>query len=137
MKVKDIVAAYKALGEARTSTLNIEDVLVIVKARRAMRPIVDDYEAFVKDVLEKAKPADFDKLVEIERRLDTATQEEKEYHLKGVVAYRAACSNACDEEFAKEVNIDLGKLSQEVQVKLLKENGWSVAKLDELAIMIE
>lgn len=136
MKVKDIVTAYKALGEAKTASLEMADILTIVKARRAMRPIVEDYEAFVKDVVEKMKPTDFDKLVEIEKRLDTATKEEKEYHLRGVVVYRAACDEACNEEFSKEVEIELGKLSEDAQAKLLKENEWNVAKLDELAVIM-
>lgn len=136
MKVKDIVTAYKALGEAKTATLEMADILAIVKARRAMRPIVEDYEAFVKDVVEKMKPADFDKLVEIEQRLNEATDEEKQHHLKGVIAYRMACDKACNEEFSKDVDIELGKLSEDAQAKLLKENEWNVGKLDELAVML-
>lgn len=135
-KVKQIVGAYNALGEAKTSTLESSDVLSIIKARRAMRPIVEDYEAFVKDATEKLKPADFDALVDIERKGDKATDEEKAYHHEHVTKYHKAIVDAINEEFSKEVELELPKLSDEVQAKLLKENEWNVAKLDELAVIM-
>lgn len=135
-KVKQIVGAYNALGEAKTSTLESSDVLSIIKARRAMRPIVEDYEAFVKDAIEKLKPADFDALVEIERKGDKATNDEKAYHNENVAKYHKAIEDAINEEFSKEVELGLPKLSDEVQVKLLKENSWSAARLDNLSILV-
>lgn len=135
-KVKQIVDAYNALGEAKTSTLESSDVLSIIKARRAMRPIVEDYEAFVKDATEKLKPADFDALVEIERKGDKATNDEKAYHNENVTKYHKAIVDAINEEFSKEVELELPKLSDEVQVKLLKENSWSAARLDNLSILV-
>ena len=56
VKVKDVVSAYKVLGDAKVVKLEELEIIKVVKARKAMRPIADDYDAFLKDCQEKFKP---------------------------------------------------------------------------------
>lgn len=134
-EVIKIVNAYKVLGVAKTTTLETADVLSIIKARRAMRTIVEDYEAFAKDAGEKLKPENYDELVAIEQKGDEATPEEKALHQRDVIAYRNAVTEAISAEFSKEVEVELPTLSDDALAKLVKENGWSVGALDELSIL--
>lgn len=134
-EVIKIVNAYKVLGVAKTTTLETADVLSIIKARRAMRTIVEDYEAFAKDAGEKLKPENYDELVAIEQKGDEATPEEKALHQRDVIAYRNAVAEAISAEFSKEVEVELPTLSDDALAKLVKENGWSVGALDELSIL--
>lgn len=128
--------AYNALGAAKTTTLEHADVLAIIKARRVLRPIVEERDAFVKDAMEKFKPADYDELVAIEHKGKDATDEEKKKHYEGVTAYYQAVNEAAEAEFAKDVDLELPVISEDALAKLVKENGWSMAQADELSILL-
>jgi DNA-binding ferritin-like protein len=60
--VKKVVICYKTLGEAKVTKLEESEVIKIVKARKMMRQIADDYEAFLKDIQEKFKPENWDEI---------------------------------------------------------------------------
>ena len=62
--IKKVVACYKALGEADVNTLDENEAIKVIDARKVMRPIADAYDAYLKDVQEKFKPEDWDKIQE-------------------------------------------------------------------------
>ena len=62
--IQKIVSAYKVLGEAKVTKLEEGEVIKVVKARKAMRPIADDFDAFLKDCQEKFKPENWDEVQE-------------------------------------------------------------------------
>ena len=43
-KIKQIIEAYKILGEAKVTKLEESEVIKVVKARKAMRPIAEEFE---------------------------------------------------------------------------------------------
>lgn len=59
-KIKQVIEAYKILGEAKVTKLEESEVIKVVKARKAMRPIADEFEAFLKDCQDKFKPEEWD-----------------------------------------------------------------------------
>lgn len=136
MKIKDIVNTYKILGEAKVSSLEESEILKIVKARKTMRPIVEDFEAFLKDVQEKFKPENLEELQIKAQKWSELSDEEKIEINKTFRQYEQAINTALLEEQEKEFELNIDKLSEESVSKLLKDNEWSINKLDEISIMV-
>lgn len=140
--IKNIVSAYKALGDAKVSKLEESEVIKIVKARKAMRQIAEDYEAFLKDVQEKFKPENWDEIQskiqqwQKEGENTTLTEKERIDINKALIEYQVKIENAVKEELSKEVELDIDKLKEDSSTKLLLENGWELKKLDEIEMML-
>lgn len=126
MKIYELQAAYMALQGVKISTLRMDDVKVILNFRKEARPHIEAFEAFAKDVDEAMKPADFDELVEIERKGDKATPEEIAHHRRAVTEYRNKILEAIAEERSKDVEVAHGTLSAEAYDQLLKAKEWTV-----------
>lgn len=136
MKLKSLIAAYKALGEAKVTKLDANEVLKIVKARKAMRPYADDYDAFLKDCQEKFQPKNFEEIQERAQKWDSLTDEEKKSVNKVLVEYNNSINSAILEEIEKDIEVNVEKLSEDSLTKMLQENGWELKKLDELEVLI-
>lgn len=136
MKVKEIVTAYKTLGEAKVNNLEESEILKIIKARKAMRTIAEEFEAFLKDAQDKFKPENFEELQTKAQTWSDLSDKEKIEISKTFKAYDIKLNGVLNEELEKEVDITLGKLTEDSISKLLKNNEWSVGKLDDLSIML-
>lgn len=114
MKLGEMVNVYGVLGEAKMNTLKVEEVLKAVKFRKAARPHVEGWNAFYKDIMEKAHGwADM-------------TDEQK-----------AELNKAMETELSKDIEITFDKLSEESVAGLIQENGFKVREIDLLGIMAE
>lgn len=136
MKLKSIISAYKALGEAKVTKLEASEVLKIVKARKAMRPYAEEYDAFLKDCQEKFQPKNFEEIQEKVQKWDSLTDEEKKNVNKALVEYNNSINSAILEEIEKDIDVNVEKLSEDSLTKMLQENGWELKKLDELEVLI-
>lgn len=136
MKLKSIIAAYKALGEAKVTKLEASEVLKIVKVRKAMRPYAEDYDAFLKDCQEKFQPKNFEEIQEKVQKWDSISDEEKKEVNKALVEYNNSINSAILEEIEKDIEVNVEKLSEDSLTKMLQENGWELKKLDELEIIV-
>lgn len=141
MKLKQIVAAYKVLGEAKVQKLDEKEVIKIIKARKAMRPHTDEYEAFLKDVQEKFKPENWDDVQlmfqkwQQEGENTTLSEVERVEVNKVLIDYQKKIETAVKDELEKEVELFIDKLSEESATKLIVENGWELKKLDEIEVV--
>lgn len=135
MKIYELQAAYMALQGVKISTLEMDDVKVILNFRKDARPHIEAFEAFSKDVDEAMKPADFDELVEIERKGDKATPEEIAHHHREVIEYRNKILEAIAEERSKDVEVAHGTLSAEAYDKLLKAKEWTVEEWESVGFL--
>ena len=140
--VKQIVAAYNALGNTKSTKLEDSEKGKILKARKAMRPIAEDYEAFLKDCQETLKPENWD---EIQTKLQkwqqegektTLTEEERVEINKAVIDYQNKINKVVKEELEKEVEINFEKLEEGANVKLMSANDWTPNQLDEIEILL-
>lgn len=113
MKQIEVLNAYRILGEAKMTTLEVGEVVKVVKARKAMRPTAEAVEAFMKDMQEKAAA------------WESMTDEQK-----------AELNKATNEELTKVVDVDFEKLSEESVAKLIQENGFKAREIDLLDIMV-
>lgn len=141
MKVKTIVEAYKLLGNTKSSNLNDADKGKILKARKAMRPIADEFDAFLKDAQEMFKPEGWE---ETQKKLSQWQQEGEKTTLsederiainKALIGYQSTIDKAIKEELNKEVEIEIEKLSEGSDVKLMSENNWTPNQLDLIDMM--
>lgn len=140
--VKQIVSAYNTLGEAAVTKLEEGEAIKVVKARKAMRPIVEDYEAFLKDCQEKFKPENWDSIQtklqqwQKEGEKTTLTEEERIEINKVVIEYQTKIDKAVADELKKEHEINAEKFADGTDVKLLLENGWKSKQLDAIDILL-
>ena len=140
--IKQVVEAYKVLGKAKVTKLEESEVIKVLKARKAMRNIADDYEAFLKDCQEKFKPEGWD---EIQNDLQkwqqegekTTLSEERRIELnKAIIGYQLKIDKAVKDELEKEVEVNIEVLKEDSKAKLLVENGWELKELDEIEILL-
>ena len=133
--VKQIVDAYNALGNAKTTKLDDAEKGKILKARKAMRPIAEEFDAFLKDCQEKFKPENWDELQGRVQKWDTLTKEEKNETNKAFDKYQKSIDGVVKEELEKEVELTFDKLSEGADVKIMSASDWTPNQLDALEIM--
>ena len=134
--IKKIVDAYKALGEAKVTKLEEAEVIKVIKARKAMRPIAEEYDEFFKDCQEKFKPEDWDNIqndLQQCQKLTEARRIELDIVLR---TYQKKINETVKDELEREVELNIATLKEESATKILVENDWSVGKLDEIDIML-
>jgi hypothetical protein len=141
MKVKNIVEAYKLLGNAKTTNLDDADKGKILKARKAMRPIADEFEAFLKDAQEMFKPEGWEetqkKLAQWQQEGENTTLSEEERIAinKALITYQSSIDKAVKAELDKEIEIEIEKLSEGADIKLMSANDWTPNQLDLIDMM--
>lgn len=142
MKVKLIVEAYKLLGNAKTTNLDDADKGKILKARKAMRPIADEFEAFLKDAQEMFKPEGWEetqnKLAQWQQEGEktTLSEEERIAINKALIGYQSAIDKEVKAELDKEVEIEIEKLSEGADIKLMSANDWTPNQLDLIEMLL-
>lgn len=141
-KVKQIVEAYKLLGNTKTTSLEDADKGKILKARKSMRPIADEFEAFLKDAQEMFKPEGWEetqkKLAQWQQEGENTTLSEEERIAinKTLIGYQSAIDKAVKAELDKEVEIEIEKLSDGADVKLMSANDWTPNQLDMIDMLL-
>lgn len=142
MKIKEIVAIYKTLGEAKVTKLEESEVIKVVKVRKAVRQYAEEYEAFLKDVQEKFKPDNWDTVQENLQKWQqegdntTLTDEQKIEVNKTIIEYQRKIDAAIKEELNRTIDITFDKLKEDSLTKLMIENSWEVKKLDDLDALV-
>ena len=140
--VKQVVDCYNAFEKAKVNKLEESEKIKILKARKVMRPIHADFEAFLKDVQEMMKPENWDELQakaqkwQQEGEKTTLTKEEQNEINKSMEAYLKKVDSAVKDELAKEVEINIEKLKENSDIKLLEENDWEIGKLNLIEILL-
>lgn len=142
MKVKKIVAAYKVLGEAKVTKLEESEVIKIIKARKVMRPIADEFEAILKDAQEKLKPECWEdvqeKLAQWQKEGDntTLTDADKKGINKALIDYQNSINKVLNDELERDVELEIETLKEESATKLIVENGWELKKLEDIEVVL-
>ena len=142
VSVKKIVSAYNTLGESTVHTLEDSEIIKVVKARKVLRPIHDEYDSYMKDCQEKFKPENWDKIQEDLQKWQqegdktTLSEEDKFAINKALNEYNQKLEKAAEEELKKEVEINIEKFAEGTDVKLLKENKWKTKQLNDIDILL-
>lgn len=136
MKLKEIVSTYKLLGEAKVMNLNETEVLAIVVARKKMRKFAIEYDEYLKDVQDKFRPDNFEELISKAQNWDSLNKEDQQYLSTQLKSFEQKVNNLVKDELNKEIDLELEPLTEECLAKLIKMNGWSVNKIDELSAIL-
>lgn len=140
--IKQIVDCYRALNKTKANKLEESEKIKILKARKAMRPIYESFEAFLKDTQEMFKSEDWE---EIQKKVQqwqqegentTLTASEKNLLNEALIKYEKSVSSAIKEEQAKEVELDIEKLKENSDIKLMSENDWDFGRLSLIEIIL-
>lgn len=107
-----MVSVYGILGEA--SALNVQDTLKVLKTRKVLRPHVEEWKAFYRDVQEKAQ------------QWESMGEEEK-----------AQLNRMVESELGREIEVELEKLSEEGVASIISATGCKVREAELLAAMAE
>lgn len=131
--VDKIVKAYAKLGDVKVTTLEDKEVMKVIKMRKAMRPVSEEFNAFLEDVKTKFKPEGFEETVrKAQEGWDKMTDSEKRAANELVTGYNRKVEVAVKEESEKEVEIEFEALSEDSLTKLMKENSLTVAEMEML-----
>ena len=140
--IKQVVDCYRALDKTKANKLEESEKIKILNARKAMRPIYESFEAFLKDTQEMFKSEDWE---EIQKKVQqwqqegentTLTASEKNLLNEALIKYEKSVSSAIKEEQAKEVELDIEKLKENSDIKLMSENDWDFGRLSLIEIIL-
>lgn len=142
--IKQVVECYKALGEAKVTNLEDADKIKILKARKAMRPTANEYEAFEKDCQEAMKYEGFNADIEpytiahnkIRQGKGNEITEDEAKAYGRVMEYDIKIRKALHDEQNKDVEIEIEKLSEGSDIKLMSANDWTPNQLDLIEIVL-
>lgn len=125
--------AYVALGNINLNDVCTKDIAKIMRARKAMRSLYDDYVAFDEDV-RKAQP-NYDVLVELESKVRTDKEDIRYNELKN--SFLQGLFEAIKPELDKEFDLDIEPISEEALAKIISNNGLKLDDLDVIQCIIE
>lgn len=117
LKTSEIINAYNVLNKLNFHALETTEIMLLLHAKKAFRPIVKDFEAFVEDARKSVIPAEF---AEISRKMqaNAPLTADEEAMIRDV---DKRLSEMVLNENQKAVTLDLELMSEDTLVKLFKD----------------
>lgn len=117
LKTSEIINAYNVLNKLNFHALETTEIMLLLHAKKAFRPIVKDFEAFVEDARKSVIPAEF---AEISRKMQAkeSLTADEEAMIRDV---DKRLSEMVLNENQKAVTLDLELMSEDTLVKLFKD----------------
>lgn len=117
LKTSEIINAYNVLNKLNFHALETTEIMLLLHAKKAFRPIVKDFEVFVEDARKSVIPAEF---AEISRKMQAkeSLTADEEAMIRDV---DKRLSEMVLNEDLKEVSLDLELMSEDTLVKLFKD----------------
>lgn len=117
LKTSEIINAYNVLNKLNFHALETTEIMLLLHAKKAFRPIVKDFEAFVEDARKSVIPAEF---AEISRKMQAKEPltTDEEAMIRDV---DKRLSEMVLNENQKAVTLDLELMSEDTLVKLFKD----------------
>lgn len=141
MKTSKIVSVYKTMNDSKLTKMEDADKFKVIKALRAIKPISEGYEEFVKLTYEKLKD---DKMEEMQKKAQhwqemQSQGKEVEYSFeerKELNEYFQNFNNTIEklmkEEGDKENELTYDKLSEDAFGKYIASNDFNVSTIMDL-----
>lgn len=136
LKAKDVLKAYNVLGSAKYGKLDDADKIKLWKIARVLRPEAEKLETEIQSAEEAFKPEGYDDLLLRAQSYERALKNPKEVaemgpgeygeFLKSMRAYRKTVNEAMKETSEKEVEVKIETISEDVFVKLMNANDWTL-----------
>lgn len=142
-KTSEIVSVYKTLSESKLTKLETSDKAKVLKAMRAMKPVADEWESFIKTVDEKIQKENHQEIIEKvaqwqkEGENTTLSEGERIEINKYLIEYQREKDTCINDELEKKVNLEFAKISESAFEKLVDSNDWEVKKMMEVESFIK
>ena len=143
MKKKDILSGFTLINEAKLTKLEDEAKFKVIKACKAMKPMVDELQSFEKDVRDKLKGEkheEYLKMVEKwqeEGEKTSLTIEERKELNKYFNEYNEKVTVCLKDEIESEIALDYERLSADEIKKFVSSNDWNVAQTVAVMTILE
>ena len=133
LKTSEIINAYNVLNKLNFHALETTEIMLLLHAKKAFRPIVKDFEAFVEDARKSVIPAEF---AEISRKMQAKEPltTDEEAMIRDV---DKRLSEMVLNENLKEVSLDLELMSEDTLVKLFKDCELKAVDEDSIYFLFE
>lgn len=139
MKKIKIVNVYDKLSDSKLTKMDANGKFKIVKITLKLEEIYKEYQELLKETVRRLKPSWFegDKVTEWEKNninSDKLSGEEK----AEIIKYVNEVNSLIEEEFNKEVKLDIDKLSEEEWKEFIDSNDYTARQLiDFIEILYE
>lgn len=132
--VGNLYKAYKALDSAKVSTLETPERQLVVKLWFALSEAGKKHSDLIEKTVKELRPEGFDAMAQKTQFTHAELADFKRMQSE----YEKAIEEVIKPEADKEVEVEVAqKLSVSTAEKMLAENNWEIAKLRELAIVID
>ena len=132
--VGNLYKAYKALDSAKVSTLETPERQQVVKLWFALSEAGKKHSDLIEKTVKELRPEGFDAMAQKTQFTHAELADFKRMQFE----YEKAIEEVIKPEADKEVEVGVAqKLSVSTAEKMLAENNWEIAKLRELAIVID
>lgn len=137
MKVGEIRNAFNALSNAKMQTLTDAERVSIVRIRRALRPVAEEYNDFEKDLIETLKCEGFDEMA-AKAQARTLKGEDAARWNTIAASYNRALLAAMKQAQEEEKDVKCEEhISEATALKIIAENEWAAGVMDDLDIIIK
>ena len=135
MKAERIAMLYGLLKQSRTTKMEDQGRLKVLRIIKALRPMAQEYEADVKEARDKMKDKDFDRMTAKAEKWqaegDKALTEEEKMAVNAYFAkYNKKVSEAVTAIAGKAKKMELDKLSQDEFLRLIKSNDYTGEQME-------
>lgn len=135
MKTSAVIEVYKALKEAKLTKMESKEKFQIIKIMRAVKPVAEEWDAFMATVDEKLKGENHETIVAMiqqwQREGDntTLTMEERKEVNEYIAKFNAERNELINAELAKEVEVSFERISEEAFERFVDSNDMDVSVL--------
>lgn len=139
MKTSAVIEVYKALKEAKLTKMESKEKFQIIKIMRAVKPVAEEWDAFMATVDEKLKGENHETIVAMiqqwQREGDntTLTMEERKEVNEYIAKFNAERNELINAELAKEVEVSFERISEEAFERFVDSNDMDVSVLTTLS----
>lgn len=131
MKKAEVLAIYEIVKSAKLTKMDDADKFKVIKALKEMKPVAVDFDEFKKEALEKLKGEEHDDMVSKAQKWqnegeNTALTAEERINLNRYFqSYNTSVMECVREEAEKDIELNVGKLTDEAFEKMVASNDWS------------
>lgn len=135
MKTSTVIEVYKALKEAKLTKMESKEKFQVIKIMRAIRPVAEEWDAFISTVDEKLRGDGHEEMVakiqqwQKEGEQTTLTEEERREVNAYIMRYNKERSELLSSELAKEVEVAFEPLTDEAFERFIDSNDMTVEVL--------
>jgi len=131
--IQKVVEAYTILGTTKTGKLEASEVITIARVRKQLRPTVESFNEYSKELHDKFKTQNLDAIIaKVQNNEALNESEQKEFR-----DYNALMNEGLNKELLQEVELaDVPKISEETLAKLSSEGNWEMRVFELFEILL-